>query len=368
MWYPFLRLVFTGAVASLPLLAQQAQVVSTELTKVVSRPLEGAVVIPGEIKPYQAVDIHAKVTGFVEEIRVDRGARVTKGQLLAVMSAPEIDAQRAEAQAKIPAVEAQRIEAQANLAAAESTYGHLQQAAQTPGVVAGNDVVLAEKAVEAERARVESLGRTIQAHEASVRAIEEMEKYLTVSAPFDGIITERYAHVGALAGPKGENGMPLFRVEQIQRLRLVAPVPEAHTSSISRGRKVTFAVPAYPNETFLGTVARPSYAVDPETRTMPVELDVSNTAGKLAPGMYAQVSWPVQRSGESLFVPPTAIKATTERIFVIRVRSGAAEWVDVRRGIADGKLVEVSGDLQAGDTLVLRATDEIRPGMRVEPR
>jgi multidrug efflux pump subunit AcrA (membrane-fusion protein) len=135
-----------------------------------------------------------------------------------------------------------------------------------------------------------------------------------------------------------------------------------------RGRKVSFTVPAYPGETFAATVARPAQAVDPETRTMPVELDVANASGKLAPGMYAEIAWPVRRDAESLFVAPSAIRSTTERIFVIRVREGKAEWVDVRRGMTEGNLVEVFGDLQGGDQLVLRATDEIRPGTPIQPR
>jgi RND family efflux transporter MFP subunit len=317
--------------------------------------------------PYQSVRVHAKVTGFIEEIRVDRASRVKQGQVLAVLSAPELEARRAEARAKIPAVEAQRAEAEAKLAAAESTLERLREAAKTPGVVAGIDVVLAEKVVEAERARIDSLKQTVGAHEASVRAIAEMEKYLQVVAPFDGVVTERHAHVGALVGPESESEGALFTVEQIDRLRLVAAVPEAYVQSIRTGQKVDFKVPGYPGEKFTGTVARAAQAFDHETRTMPVELDVSSSSGKLRPGMYAEVAWPVRRGKESLFLPPSAIKSTTERIFVIRVRSGKAEWVDVRRGMTDAGMVEVFGDLSAGDTVVLRATDEIRPQMTVEP-
>ena len=364
---------FKAAAALLYLLpafmvAQEIAPVRTELTEVISKALEKTTVIAGELKPFQAVDIHAKISGFVEEIQVDRGSVVKRGQLLATMTAPELVAQRAEAQAKIATAEAQRIEAAAKLAAAESTFARMREAAKTPGVVAGNDVMLAEKAVDAERGRVESVERTVKAYEAAVRAVEEIEKYLKVTAPFDGIVTERFAHVGTLAGPKGETGAPLFRVEQTQRLRLIAPVPEAYMQSVARGRKVRFTVPAYPGETFAATVARPAQTVDPETRTMPVELDVANTSGKLAPGMYAEISWPVSRGTASLFAPPSAVKSTTERIFVIRVRDGKAEWVDVRRGMTEGHLVEVFGGLQAGDILVLRASDEIRPGTPIQPR
>jgi RND family efflux transporter MFP subunit len=180
------------------------------------------------------------------------------------------------------------------------------------------------------------------------------------------VITERYAHVGALAGPEGDAGRPLFKIEQMHRLRLVAAVPEAYIQSIARGQQVSFSVPAYPGETFSGTVARPAHAVNRETRTMPVELDVANPSGKLNPGMYAEVAWPIRRKGESLFVPGSAIKATTERIFVIRDVDGAAEWIDVRRGLMEGNMVEVFGALQPGDRIVLRASDEIRPGTRLE--
>ncbi|MCP5117569.1 MAG: efflux RND transporter periplasmic adaptor subunit, partial [bacterium] len=204
--------------------------------------------------------------------------------------------------------------------------------------------------------------------EASVQAIAEMEKYLRIEAPFSGVITSRFAHPGSLAGPEGGRSQPLLRLEQVNRLRLVAPVPEAYIESIRKGSRVSFTVPAHPGRGYSGVVARPSYAVDSSTRTMPVELDVSNPSGELAPGMYAELSWPVSRKNESLFVPPSAIKTTTERIFVIRVTGGSAEWVDVRRGMTIGEKVEVFGNLTPGDSIVLRATDEIRPGTRVSAR
>ncbi len=353
---------------AVPMLGQEAGTVRTELTQVVSKSLDQTTTIPGELEPYQLVDIHAKVTGFVETVHVDRGSFVKAGELLAEMSAPELEAQRAEAQARIPAVIAQRIESEARLSAAESTYQRLAEAAKTPGAVAANDVFLAEKAVDAERARGESLDKTVAAYEASVRALEEIEKYLKVTAPFSGVITKRQAHAGALAGPQGNAGMPLFTLAQVSRLRVVVAVPEGFRQSIRPGQRVDFSVAAFPTEAFSGVVARPAYAVDPKTRTMPVELDFENPATKLTPGMYAEVMWPIRRSAETLFVPPTAIKATTERIFVIRIADGKAEWVNVRRGITEDALSEVFGDLAAGDRIVLRATDEIRPGTDVLPR
>lgn len=363
-----ISILVTLVAMTVPAFGQDAGEVYTELTEVVLKPLERTTTIPGELKAYQTVDIHARVTGFVESIAVDRGSFVQDGQLLAEMSAPELAARRAEAQARIPAVISRKIESQAEHAAAESTYQRLADAAKTPGAVAGNDLVLAEKAVEAERARLESIENTVAAYEAAVRSVEEIEKYLTVRAPFSGVITERQTHVGALAGPEGPAGMPLFTLEQVSRLRLVAAVPEAYRQSIAPGRRVRFSVAAFPGEVFSAVVARPAFAVDPDTRTMPVELDFANSQTKLTPGMYAEVMWPIRRSDPTLFVPATAIQATTERIFVVRVTNGKAEWVDVRRGIAEGDLVEVFGELSEGDRIVLRATDEIRPGKSVAQR
>jgi membrane fusion protein (multidrug efflux system) len=127
-------------------------------------------------------------------------------------------------------------------------------------------------------------------------------------------------------------------------------------------------VPAYPSVAFHGRVARAAETLDPKTRTMAVELEVANADGRLAPGMYPEVKWPTHTAGRTLVVPRTAVVVTTERVFVIRVRDGRAEWVDVKRGAADKDSVEVLGDLQPGDEVVARASDEIRNGTAVVAR
>lgn len=194
-----------------------------------------------------------------------------------------------------------------------------------------------------------------------------MRRYLRVTADFDGVVTERLVHEGSLVGPESKSAAPMFRLAQLDRLRLVVAVPEALVGSIRKGARIEFTVPAYMGETFSGLVARPARSLDPKTRTMPVELDVVNRDGRLAPGMYAEAAWPAGRGRASLLVPATAVKATTETIFVIRVAGGVAEWVEVRRGASEGKLVEVFGNLKAGDKVLLRATDEIPPGTAIRP-
>jgi RND family efflux transporter MFP subunit len=145
-------------------------------------------------------------------------------------------------------------------------------------------------------------------------------------------------------------------------LRLVIPVPQADVADIPNGTTITFSVPAYPSQSFTGVVARNSHAIDQATRTMPVELDVKNPEGKLTPGTYTQVHWPIHRSKPSLFVPRTAIATNQERTFVIRISQDKAEWVDVKTGIYQGDAVEVFSDLHPGDQVAIRGTDEIQSG------
>ena len=334
------------------------------VVRVVSRVVERQVTLPGEFRPYLAVPVYARVTGFVRQIDVDRGSVVKQGQLLATLEAPEMQAQIVEAQSRAQAIELQRAEAVAKLAAAQSTYDRLKAAAATPGVVAENDVVVAEKTVEGAQALVRSYEDSIKAAQAQVQAVTDLEQYLRIRAPFDGMITERNVHPGALVGPGG-GSTPLVRLHQISRLRLVVAVPEALAGAIVKGARVPFTVPAYPGQTFYGVVSLLAHDLDEKTRTMPVELDVRNPTLQLGPGMYPEVRWPVKRPTPSLLVPPTSIVTTTERTFVIRVRDGVAEWVDVGRGARIGDVIEVFGALKEGDTIVRRGTDELREGTKV---
>jgi membrane fusion protein, multidrug efflux system len=343
---------------------------TVEIAKVVSKRLAITVRLPGELQPYEIVAVFPKVTAFVDSITVDRGSAVKAGQLMARLVAPEIGAQRAEAQSKLQEAEAQRVEAEAKLASDESTYQRLKAASETPGVVAGNDLEVAQKAVEADRARVESVREGAQAARSALKSVSEMEGYLQVRAPFDGVVTERNVHPGALVGPASGSGVgvPIVRVEKTSRLRLLVPVPEKYVAGVTEGANVKFSVPAFPNRAFSGKVARIAHSLDVKTRTMPVELDVTNTGGRLASGMFPEILWPVNRSQPTLFVPTSAVARTTEATFLVRVRDGNTEWVNVQAGEVDGKQTEVFGDLREGDDVAVRGTDELRPGTRVTTR
>ena len=321
--------------------SRQKEPRSVEVVSVLSRQLEAIMPLSGELLPFLSVDLAPKISGIVDSIKVDRGARVKKGALLLQLSAPEL--------------QAQRMEVEALLRAARITHTRLQAAASTPGIVAGNDLELAQHNQEALEARLESL--------------REMEKYLQVTAPFDGVITQRNIHPGALAGPGGPSGqmLPALRLEQMTRLRLIVPVPEVYAGSIANGALVSFTVPAYPQEIFQGIVSRVSQAVDTKTRTMPVEIDVENITLRLAAGMFPEVRWPIQGRTPTLFVPVSAVVTTTEQTFVLQVQNHTVGWTPVRKGTKSGPLLEVFGNLQAGDVVVKRGTDELRAGTVIAP-
>lgn len=340
-----------------------------ETVRVISKPVERRLSLPGELSSYLAVNLYARVSGFVEKVGVDRGSVVSEGQLLITLVAPELTAQVAEADSKVQAVESQRAEAQAKSVSAQGTYERTKAAAATPGAVAENELIVSQKVMEAAQSTLEAVESSSRAARAAAQSLKDLLAYLQVTAPFDGVVTTRFVHPGALVGPAaGSAATPLLRLEQNSRLRLVVAVPETDVGGIVKGAHVPFNVPAWPGETFSGLVARIAHSLDLKTRTMPVELDVSNAGMRLAPGMYAQVQWPVRSPRASLLVPPTSIVTTNERQFVIRVNDGLAEWVTVTRGAPAGDLVEVLGPLRAGDLIVRRGTDELREGARVAVR
>jgi RND family efflux transporter MFP subunit len=357
---------------------EAARAQSIELVPVIKKPVSRFVDLPGEFQPFMSVALYARVPGYVENVLVDRASAVKQGDTVVTLSAPEMKAQVAGAESRVQAADADRLQAEAKLTsleatltAAQATYNRLKTASATPGVIAGNELDVALQNVESQRAGIQAQRASIDAlrnkkvaAEAEVHALREMESYLKVTAPFDGIVSERSVHPGALVGPSSST--PLLTLQQVSRLRLVVAVPEEHVGGISRGARVSFAVPAYPSRTFSGTVARIPPALDTKTRSMPVELDVMNGDQALAPGMFSTVHLPVRSADPAFFVPKTAVVTTTERTFVVRNKNGRAEWVNVQKGAADGDLIRVIGPIQEGDAIVRRATDEIREGMNLK--
>ncbi len=350
--------------------AQSTAPAAVEAVDVASRQLDIIVNLPAQLLPYQSVDIYPRVTGFLESIRVDVGSRVRQGEEVMRLSAPELVAQRSQAESAMHAAESQLASAQARLASDQGTYGHLAAAAKTPGVVAANDVAVADQTVAADRGAVSAAEHNVSAAREALSSVAQMESYLRISAPFNGVVTMRNLHPGALTGPSsGQAGaQPIVRIVDTNRLRLVVPIPEAEVGEMKEGQSVNFTVPSHPGEVFHAPIARIAHDIDVNTRTMHVELDVTNSGGKLAPGGFATVAWPVRRSSPTMFVPSTAITGDQQHSFAIRVRGGKAEWVNVQSGQTVNGDVEVFGDLRPGDQVVRTASDSIRNGQPLTVR
>ncbi|MHB8653785.1 MAG: efflux RND transporter periplasmic adaptor subunit [Terriglobia bacterium] len=356
----------TRAAASAP----PQPVPEVEVTRVVSEKLSTTVRLPATLMAYEVVDVYPKVTGFVKWIKVDRGSAVKKGEQIAQLEAPELVARHAEAESKFQSAQSQLAGAEAKVASDQATYQRMKAAAMTPGVVAQNDLDIAQKAVQADQANAAAFGKSAKAAQDALHAVAQLEAYLNIVAPFDGQVTTRYVHPGALVGPAGGPGAitPIVQIQTLSRLRLVVPVPEYDAAGIPKGTEVGFTVPSFPGRIFKAPIARISGAVDIKTRTMPVELDVQDPHAQLDPGTFCEVEWPVRRDYPTLFVPTTAVANDLERAFVIRVRGNRTEWVDVKTGAASGKLIEVFGDLKEGDEVATRATDQLRPDTQVSSK
>ena len=341
-----------------------------DVVAVRSKRLDATVSLPAELAPYESVDLYAKESGFVKSIPVDRGSRVKQGELIAELEAPELVARHAQAEAAYQSAQSQLASAKAKLASDQATYQRMAAAAKMPGVVSGNDLDIAQKAAQADEANVAALQQDVDGAQDGVRASAQLESYLRITAPFDGQITARYVHPGALVGPAGAPGgaAPIVHLETLNRHRLVVPVPENDVAGVPEGAMVGFTVPSFPGRTFRAPIAGISHEVDTKTRTMPVELDVRDPRGELVPGTYCQVEWPVHRTYPTLVVPTTAVASDLERNFVIRVRNNRTEWVDVRTGVTTPDGIEVFGDLHEGDTVAARGTDQLRAGVQVSPK
>ncbi|MGA7887221.1 MAG: efflux RND transporter periplasmic adaptor subunit [Acidobacteriaceae bacterium] len=360
----------SGSRASAAAIAQPPAPVQIDTVRVVSQRLDMTISLPGELQPFEEVRIFPRVSGFVQWIGVDRGSKVKKGQLLAILTAPEIVAQKAAAESAVMSAENQRIAAEAKQSADEATWRRLKAASATPGVISEDELDTAEKTAQADSARVVALRNTAEAARANLHAAQEMESYLRVYAPFDGVVTRRNVHPGALVGPATGSSTEhsMVRIEEVAHLRLVVAVPEAYVAGIEPGARVTFTVPAFPGRAFTGTIARVADSIDVSTRTMPVEADVWNPGLELSSGMFPQVAWKVHRPSPSLFVPQSAVARSLEQAYLLRVRNGKLEQVNVTTGASVGNLTEVFGDVQAGDEVAIHPTDDLHPGTQVQPQ
>lgn len=331
---------------------QQQEAVETptvQIVPVTKGRLSSNITIPGELIPYQQVDLYAKTNSYVKKLLVDIGSEVHQGQLLAVLEAPEINSQLAAAQSRIKQFEAVYF-------ASKATYDRLVSTSKTPGTVSQNDLEQAEAKKNADQANID-------AAKSGLKEVSANLAYLEIRAPFDGVITSRNVNLGAYVGPGGKSTDPLFTIQDQGRLRLVVSVPEVYTGALSSKSEVNFTVRALPSEKFTAQVKRIAGALDEKLRAERLEMDVYNKDKKLLPHMFAEVSLPLPAGDSTYVVPKTAVATSTEKVFVIKVVDHKAVWVDVKKGLSNGDSIEIfGGDLKPDDKLVKAASDEIRNG------
>lgn len=314
--------------------------------------LSSTLTVPGELIAWQQVDLYAKINSFVKTVPVDIGSEVKKGDLLAVMEAPELNSQLDAAKSRIMSL-------QAIFLADKATYDRLYQTSLTPGTISQNDLDQANAKKQSDSAQVE-------AARYALREVQDNQDYLILRAPFTGVISARNINPGAYVGPSGKGSeLPMFTLRQQSLLRLAVSVPEMYTSYLNGKDKVEFAVRSMPDQKFYARVRRLAGAVDERLRSERVEMDVPNEDKKLLPGMVAEVIIPLPASDSTFVVPKTAVVNGTEAVFVVKVVNGKGYWVTVKTGRESGGLIEVFGKLNVGDSLAAIATDETRNGMPV---
>ena len=326
--------------------------------------LKKTIRLPGELKPYQQVDIYAKVSAFIKELRVDRGSKVQKGDVLAVLDAPELASQMEEANSKLKSAEAGISEKQAVYRASSENYKRLYNTSKTPGTISQNDLDAAHARMFADSMQMVAARENASSARSHYQSVTEMSQYLIVTAPFSGTITQRNVHPGALVGPVGKGtDLPMLKLEQDDKIRLVVAVPEIYTGNLLDKEVVSFSVKAYPNEKFNAVVNRTSGSLEANIRSEMVEMDVTDK--RIKPGMFAEVEFSTGRPVPSMVVPRAVLVLSTERSFVIRVKDNKAEWVNVIKGNEQGDKIEIFGAINKGDKLVVNANDELKDGSRI---
>jgi len=363
-----------------------AEVPTVAVAKAARGDIAQSLTIAAEFRPFQEIEVHAKVAGYLKSISVDVGDRVKAGQLLAVLEIPELQDEIRQDVAAVKRATEEINRAQADLERAQSAHevAHLG-ATRLAGVLKTRPNLVAQQDIDEATGRdrvSEAQVSTAQAALAAAREQLEIAKaaqgktqtlfdYSRIAAPFAGVITHRYADTGAMiqAGTSSQTqAMPIVRLSQNDRLRLVMPVPESAVSRIHVGTPVLVAVQTL-RKTVTGTVARFAERLDMETRTMRVEVDVVNSKLDLVPGMYADATLVLDEARGVLVAPVQAVDRTEagSRVLVV-AHDGKVEAHDVSLGLESADRVEVTRGLSPGDLVVVGSRAQLKPGTLVTPK
>ena len=309
------------------------------------------IILPGNTQAFTDAPIFARTNGYVKSWYFDIGARVKKGQLLAVIETPEVDQQLQQARADLQT-------AQANLRQAEITADRWEALWKTNSV-SKQETDVAVSAFHAMKATVDS-------NTSNVRRLEELTGFQKIYAPFDGVITARNTDIGALINSGASTPtQELFHLTAINILRVFVAVPQLYSQAVRPGATASLTLDEFPGKIFSGTIARNSNSIDLASRTLLVEVDVDNRNGTLLPGAYVRVHLKLPESVTSVTIPANALLFRSEGLRVGVVRNGQAELVPVTIGRDYGSSVEIVSGLQATDAVIVNPSDSLTSGTTV---
>lgn len=341
--------------------------------------------VAGELLPYQEVELHAKVSGYIRKIYVDIGDRVHKGEVLADLDIPELTAQVDEAESGVQRSEQDVLRAKSAVIRAEddhsalhAAYVRLKQASEAqPGLIAEQELDDAqakdsssEAEIDAAKANLSAMQQALAAAKANHLHFASLADYAHITAPYSGVVTWRYSDTGALvqAGTSSAGAQPVVKLAQTDILRLRLPVPESLAGYVRIGDSAQIHIDGA-GEMLTGNVVRTTGELDTATRTLQVEIDLKNSERKLSPGMYADVTLNIQRTGSGLTVPIQAIDRSASEPFALIVNSeGRVEKRTVRLGIETPNRVEVVSGISDGDRAIVANLSSFRAGEVVQPQ
>jgi RND family efflux transporter MFP subunit len=359
---------------------------SVAVAKAEVKDLSSELVLASEFLPYQEVEVHAKVAGYVQKMYVDVGDRVKAGQMLAILEIPELQDEVRQADASVHRSEEEIRKAQSDIDRSDSAHevAHLEHtrlaavAQSRPGLVAAQEIDdasakdrEAEAQIATDKAALAAAQQELEVAKANEARLKTMLAYSNITAPFTGVITKRYADTGSMiqAGTASNTqAQPVVRLAQNDVLRLVIPVPESAVPDIHLGNPVEVSVPVL-NRKFTGRIARFADQLDVSTRTMRTEVDVPNPKLELVPGLYAEASVSLRETHNALAVPVQAIARGEDRSTVFAIgNDNRLEERTVQLGIETPSEVQILSGLNAGDLVVVEDRTRLRPGDTVVPK
>jgi RND family efflux transporter MFP subunit len=325
------------------------------------------VTLPATTLAFAQANVFARASGYIDQRNVDIGDHVKAGQLLAHITAPEIEHQIAQGEATIAQSEAALRQAQANADLAAVTWGRDKPLVEK-GWVTQQQGTVDQQTLQAQQAAVGVAQSNLNAQQAQLKVLQQQRDYQSVLAPFDGVITQRNIDVGSLVQADATSGTFMFTIMQDNVIRIQVYVPQDQAFGLAPGVEADVRVPEIPDRTFPGKVTRLADALSSGTRTLLTEIDVPNPDEALSPGVYCTVELHIPRKVPSLIVPADAIISNADGLQVAVLEDGTAHFRKVTVTRDFGTTVDVSDGIKAGDQVILNPPVDLSDGSRVQVR